>query len=97
MPTPHRYFVELAPPAGGWGDLQRLTARARLEAERLSRDGMAVRFLRSIYLPEDDTCLFLYEGDSAEAVGEAGRRAQLQVLGIAPALQAHNGPGEVRE
>jgi hypothetical protein len=97
MSTPSRYLVELAPPPGGWEDLQRLTARARREAETLSRHGLAVRFLRSIYLPEDDTCLFLYEGDSVEAVGEAGRRAQLHVLGIAPALQGHNGPGKERE
>jgi hypothetical protein len=93
MPTPNRYFVELAAPTGGWEDLQRLTARAREEAETLSRHGSVVRFLRSIYLPEDDTCLFLYEGDSMEAVGEAGRRAELHVLGIAPALHAQNGSG----
>jgi hypothetical protein len=94
MPTPNRYFVELAAPEGGWVDLQRLTARARQEAETLSRHGSAVRFLRSIYLPEDDTCLFLYEGDSPEVVGEAGRRAELRVLGIAPALHAQNGSAE---
>jgi hypothetical protein len=97
MPTPNRYLVELAAPAGGWSDLQQLTARAREEAETLSRDGSAVRFLRSIYLPEDDTCVFLYEGDSAEAVSEAGRRAELHVLAIAPALHAHDASGEERE
>jgi hypothetical protein len=97
MPTTNRFFVELAPPAGGWEHLQQLTARARLEAESLSRGGMIVRFLRSIYLPEDDTCFFLYEGDSVETVGEAGRRAELHVLGIAPALQARNASREARE
>ena len=97
MPTPNRYLVELAAPAGGWGDLQQVTARARHEAETLSRRGTTVRFLRSIYLPEDDTCFFLYEGDSVETVGEAGRRAELHVLGIAPALQAQIASGEGRE
>lgn len=94
MSMPNRYFVELAAPTGGWEDVQRLTARARVEAETLSRDGSAVRFLRSIYLPEDDTCVFLYEGDSLESVSEAGRRAELDVLGIAPAVHAENGSGE---
>jgi hypothetical protein len=86
--APSRYLVELAVPAGGWQDLQRLTSRARAGAEELSREGAAVRFLRSIFVPEDQSCFFLYEGDSIEVVGEAGRRAELHVVGIAEALQA---------
>jgi hypothetical protein len=97
MATGNRYFVELAAPAGGWQDLQRLTARARQEADALCGGGTTVKFLRSIYLPEDDTCFFLYEGDSLETVGEAGRRAELQVLGIAPALQTQNASWNERE
>lgn len=46
-------------------------------AEELSREGTPVRFLRSIFVPEDETCLYLYEAASAEAVREAARRADL--------------------
>jgi hypothetical protein len=82
------YLVELAAPAGGWRDLQELTSRARAGAEEMNRDGVAVRFLRSIYVPEDESCFFLYEGDSIETVGEAGRRARLQVVRIGETLKA---------
>jgi hypothetical protein len=94
MVAPSRYLVELATPASGWQDLQRLTSRARAEAEEMSRKGAAIRFLRSIFVPEDQSCYFLYEGDSIETVGEAGRRAQLHVVRIAEGLHATLPAGE---
>jgi hypothetical protein len=56
-------------------------------------EGVAIRFLRSIYVPEDDRCFFLYEGDSAETVGRAGVRAELEIIGIDAALRAELGEG----
>jgi Protein of unknown function (DUF4242) len=50
---------------------------ARLAAEELTREGTPVRCLRSIFVPEDETCFFLFEAASAEAVREAARRAAL--------------------
>jgi hypothetical protein len=91
MATPSHYLVELAAPAGGWQDVQQLTACARGGAEEMSREGVAVRFLRSIYVPEDESCFFLYEGDSIETVEEAGRRAQLQIVRIGQTLQTEPG------
>jgi hypothetical protein len=93
MTTPSRYLVELAAPAGGWQDLQLLASRARAGADEMRREGVVVRFLRSIYVPEDQSCFFLYEGDSIESVGEAGRRAQLQIVRIGETLQAELDPG----
>jgi hypothetical protein len=43
---------------------------------RLGR-GTAVRYLRSILIPGDETCLHLVEADSAEHVAEAFERAGL--------------------
>jgi hypothetical protein len=75
-----RHFtVELGAPASGWGDLQQVTARARRAAEQMRSEGREVRFLRSIFVPEDGACFFLYAGPSAAAVGEAARRAELGV------------------
>jgi hypothetical protein len=91
MATPTHYLVELATPSGGWQDVQRLTSRARAGAEAMSNEGVAVRFVRSIYVPEDERCFFLYEGDSSETVGEAGRRAELQIVRIDEALRAETG------
>ena len=75
-----RHFtVELGPPDGGWADVQAATARARRAAEEMQAEGRPVRFLRSIFVPEDGACFFLYAGPSASAVGEAARRAELGV------------------
>jgi hypothetical protein len=49
-----------------------------MAAEQLTREGIEIRCLRSVYVPEDDTCFLVFEGASAEAVGEAGRRAALE-------------------
>ena len=56
---------------------ERGAERSRLAAERLTREGTRVRYLRSIFVPEDETCFFLYEADSAEAVRLAAARAAL--------------------
>ena len=51
--------------------------RARSAAEQLAREGTPIRLLRSILVPEDEVCFYLYEAGSAEAVHEAVRRASL--------------------
>jgi len=52
--------------------------RARLAAAEVSSEGTTVRYLRAILVPEDETCFYLYEAGSAEAVRGAARRAGLQ-------------------
>jgi hypothetical protein len=41
---------------------------ARAAAAEMTRRGTPVCYRRWIYVPEDETCLFLFEADSAEAV-----------------------------
>ena len=77
-----------------WQDVQQLTSRARAGAEEMSREGAAIRFLRTIFVPEDQSCFFLYEGNSIEAISEAGRRAELHIVRIGETLQAEFGPGD---
>jgi hypothetical protein len=77
-----RYLVELERPPEGWGELQLVTARARAGAEQMAAEGMPVRFLRAIFVPEDLSCCFLYEAGSAGVVAEAGRRAQLAIQAV---------------
>ena len=86
MPDLDRYLVELRSPNDGWTELQGVAAQARAAAEQLSVEGTPVRFLRSIFVPEDGSCFFLYEGPSADAVGEAGRRAALAVERVVEAV-----------
>ena len=47
-----------------------LTKRA---AEQMSGVGTPVRFLRSIYVAEDETCFLLYAAESDAAVRDAAR------------------------
>ena len=51
--------------------------RARAASAELTREGTPVRFMRSIFVPEDETCLFLFEAGSLDVVREAARRAEL--------------------
>lgn len=57
--------------------------RARAAAEDLTREGTSVRYLRSIFVPEDETCFLLYEAASADDVRAAAERAALPFERIA--------------
>lgn len=50
---------------------------ARLSADELSRRGTAVQHLRSIFVPADETCFYLYEALWPDNVREAAERAAL--------------------
>jgi hypothetical protein len=71
------YLVELYVPRTDAAAAQRFAADARRAAEQLNREGRRVRYERSIFVPDDETCFHLYEAESAEAVRELLRRAQL--------------------
>ena len=79
---PSRYLVELEPPKTGWDDIQALAARFRHAS-----DGSAVRFLRSVFVPEDGKVYLLFEGPSESAVREAASHAGLGVEGVVATLQ----------
>jgi hypothetical protein len=69
------HLIELHRPDHGWNELQALSAKARSAAERVNSDELPVRFLRSIFVPDDETCFHLFEGTAAavaEAVSQAG-------------------------
>jgi hypothetical protein len=59
--------------------------RARSAAEQLTREGTPIRFLRAIFLPDDESCFALYEAGSLDAVADAGARAELAFDRIRPA------------
>jgi hypothetical protein len=49
-------------------------------------DGTSVRYLRSILIPGDETCLHLVEADSAEHVAEVCERSGLKADRIVEAV-----------
>jgi hypothetical protein len=73
------YLVEGYFPRSRAGELSELIAGLRRAAELLTAEGTRVRHVRSSFLPGDELFLHLMEAESAEAAGEATRRA-----GIAP-------------
>ena len=60
--------------------------RARQSASAMNREGVRVRYLRSIFVPEDEICFLLFDAASPELVGEAGRRAALDNYRIVRAI-----------
>ena len=70
----HYHFVELHRPELGWDELQALASKARAAAEQINSAETPVRFLRSIFVPDGETCFQLFEGTAA-AVAEAASLA----------------------
>ena len=80
-----RYLAELYLPKAGPGELEKAAARACTAAEEMSRAGSAVRYLRSIFVPGDETWFLLYEAPAA-VVLEAGARAGISVERVVDAV-----------
>jgi hypothetical protein len=82
-----RYLVEAYFPRRSRGRLAEVAARIRDAAEETRGKGVDVRYLFPIFLPDDETCLHLFAGPSAEAVGEVSRRAGVEYDRIVEAVQ----------
>ena len=85
MPT---YLVEAYMPRSHAQEARAAGRRARAAAEELSRDGAAVAYVRTTFLPNDETCFHLFEAASAEVVEEACNRAELGRARVVPAIEA---------
>ena len=72
------YLLELYVSRTDGDAVERAAGRGRTVAGELTREGTPVRYVRSIFVPEDETCFFLFEAPSMDAVKEVARRAALQ-------------------
>jgi Protein of unknown function (DUF4242) len=81
-----QFLVELYVAHGDTTAVERGAESARRAAEQLTREGRPVRHLRSIFVPEDETCFHLYEAACASVVQEAARRASLPFDRVAEAV-----------
>ena len=79
------YLVELYLPDAA-SDGAGVATRAQAAAEAMASEGIGVRFLRSILVPEDEICFCLYEAPSAHVVTEAATRAALQFERVVEAV-----------
>ena len=68
------------------------TGPGRLEvvaaAEQISDEGRPVRLVRTVQVPVDETCFYVFEASSVTAVIEAARRCGLQFERVVPAISA---------
>jgi hypothetical protein len=60
--------------------------QASLAAEELTREGHPVRLVRSIFVPGEETCFYLYQALSVDAVREAASRAGLRFERVSEAV-----------
>jgi Protein of unknown function (DUF4242) len=82
------FLAELYLSRADAGGAREAAARARTAADELARDGRSLRFVRTTFVPGDETCFVVFEADAAETVAEAGRRAGLAFERIVTAIEA---------
>jgi ubiquinone/menaquinone biosynthesis C-methylase UbiE len=80
------YLVELYVAHGDHVVARQHVTQAERAGAELSREGRTVRYVRSILVPEDETCFLLYEADSADLVAEAVHRAGLRLEHVSAAI-----------
>ena len=81
------YLVETYVPQSQADEIRITARRARAIAKALSRGGTPVRYVRTTFLPEDETCFHVFEAASEDAVGEVCRRAGIGSARIVPAVE----------
>ena len=82
------YLVEVFVPrscareagANGW--------RVRAAAEQLARERVPIRYVRSTFLPADETCFHVFHASSPAVVAELCRRLDLGHVRIVRAVEA---------
>ena len=80
------YLVETYLARGHAGERARREGRARSAAKELSCT--CVRFERSIYVPEDELCFFVFDAPSGREAALAAQRAGLDPLRVVEAVSS---------
>jgi len=80
------YLVENYHPGLGAEELRRIVSRVRDAVAQMTRDGKAIRYLRSAIVPADESFFCVIEAASEELAREAYARAGIPFERISPAL-----------
>ena len=91
------YCLELYLADSSRAALAEATERARSAAESFGARGRSVRYLRSTYLPEDETSLHFFAAASVEDVAQAAREAGLTSDRITRAIHADQNSRRVHD
>lgn len=81
------FLVEAYQPRTRLKELTALVRRASVVAQAMSADGAHVRYVRTTFVPEDETCFHLFESASSEAVEDVCRRAALTFDRVTEAVE----------
>ena len=60
---------------------------ARAHARRTAELGDDVHYVRTTFVPDDETCFHIFDAPSLAVLGEAARRAELGHLRIVEAIE----------
>ncbi len=82
------YLVETYLARGDAGGRAARERRARSVAAELTGQGTRVRFDRTIHLPEDEICFFVFEAPSGRDAALAAQRAELGPLRVVEAISS---------
>jgi hypothetical protein len=82
------YLVETYIARGGAGERTTRERRARSAANELTREGTRVRFDRSIHVPEDEICFFVFDAASGRNAALAAERAELDPIRVVEAVSS---------
>ena len=83
MPT---FMVERSLKGIAMGDLAAAQKRAIDTAAKMSREGTAVRYVRSVFVPDSGQCMCLFEGNAAADVERLNREAEIPFTRVVPAM-----------
>lgn len=80
------FLAELYLSRASAGELRDAAFRARSAAQSMTCEGTPIRYLRAIFLSDEETCFHVFEAGSPELVEEASRRAAIPVERVIAAL-----------
>ncbi len=83
------YLVETYLARGHAGERTARERRARSAAEQLTSASSLVRFDRSIHVPEDEICFFVFDAPSGREAALAAQRAGLDPFRVVEAVLSH--------
>jgi hypothetical protein len=83
------YLVETYLARGSAGERDVRERRARSAAQELTAERTHVRFDRSIHVPEDEICFFVFEACSGSQAALAAERAGLDPIRVVEAVLTH--------
>jgi hypothetical protein len=73
-----QYLVEVFMPRSRASELAAAKERVRAATTRVSRSDCDIRYVRAIYVPEDETCFYFFDASSADLVAEVSGLAGLR-------------------